>query len=159
MSFAADNGIPVIRFRAGERKADVVKPYFDAVAEPGVVALGIAQEVQHVTMGTAINRDADSGLPHYTFARRQRRVTVFYFYIYDDNWGPCFIKLCAYFPYPGKLWCNGHEWVKRQLEKKHIDYVPWPAGSLRSTTPRLCGGYAAEFRRTRSRSCSTTGWQ
>jgi hypothetical protein len=49
-------------------------------------------------------------------------VSVVYFYIADADWGPCFIKLCAYFPYPGKVWCNGHEFAKRQLERRGIAY-------------------------------------
>jgi hypothetical protein len=28
--------------------------------------------------------------------------------------GPGFIKICTYFPYPVKVWVNGHEWAKRQ---------------------------------------------
>jgi len=35
-------------------------------------------------------------------------VTVYYFYLADSEFGLGFIKLCAYFPYPGKVWVNGH---------------------------------------------------
>ena len=31
-----------------------------------------------------------------------------------DDFGPAFVKVCAYFPYPMKIWVNGHEWAKRQ---------------------------------------------
>jgi hypothetical protein len=41
-------------------------------------------------------------------------VTVYYFYVLDADFGPGFIKLCSYFPYPAKVWLNGHEWAKRQ---------------------------------------------
>jgi hypothetical protein len=41
----------------------------------------------------------------------------YYFYLWDEDFGPAFIKLCAYFPYPGKVWVNGHEWAKRQAAK------------------------------------------
>ena len=34
--------------------------------------------------------------------------------------GPAFIKVCAYFPYPAKIWVNGHEWAKRQALKAGI---------------------------------------
>jgi len=36
---------------------------------------------------------------------------------------PAFIKLCAYFPYPGKVWVNGHEWAKRQAVKAGIGFT------------------------------------
>jgi hypothetical protein len=35
-------------------------------------------------------------------------------YVWDEDFGPAFIKICSYFPYPIKVWVNGHEWAKRQ---------------------------------------------
>ena len=49
--WAQANGVPVIRFKAGERKADVMSPYLQAAATAGrweVVAIGCAQEFQYV---------------------------------------------------------------------------------------------------------------
>src|SRR5688572_10233208 len=37
----------------------------------------------------------------------------YYVYIFDEQMGPGFIKICAYAPYPIKVWLNGHEAVKR----------------------------------------------
>ncbi|MDA0813119.1 MAG: hypothetical protein O3C21_12130 [Verrucomicrobia bacterium] len=45
-------------------------------------------------------------------------VNYYYFYCYDRNFGPFFIKYRSYFPYNGKLCINGHEWLKRQLALK-----------------------------------------
>ena len=50
----------------------------------------------------------------FSFHKADRRVTCFYFYLWDADFGPAFIKVCAYFPYPIKVWLNGHEWAKRQ---------------------------------------------
>jgi hypothetical protein len=36
--------------------------------------------------------------------------------------GPAFIKICAYFPYPGKIWFNGHEWAKRQAARAGLSF-------------------------------------
>ena len=33
-----------------------------------------------------------------------------------------FIKFCTYFPYPAKVWVNGHEWAKRQAAKAGIGF-------------------------------------
>lgn len=120
-AYAEDRGIPVVRFGAGDRKIDVARPYLEQGGSPGVVLIGKAQETQWVTMGTDRRRDPSSGVPHFRFERKERRITVYYFYIRDAEWGPCFIKLAAYFPYPGKLWCNGHSWAQRRLEKREID--------------------------------------
>jgi hypothetical protein len=49
VEFAADNGIPVIRFAKGQRKLEVMRPYLDRLAREGrtgVAAIGVAQEFQ-----------------------------------------------------------------------------------------------------------------
>jgi hypothetical protein len=50
-------------------------------------------------------------------------VTCYYFYLWDAEFGPAFIKVCAYFPYPAKIWVNGHEWAKRQATKAGIGFT------------------------------------
>ena len=59
----------------------------------------------------------------FSFAKADRRVTCYYFYLWDDDFGPAFIKVCAYFPYPVKVWVNGHEWAKRQATKAGIGFT------------------------------------
>ena len=116
-SFAKRHQIPVLRFARRDRQIDLIQPYFRAATEPGVIAIGVAQEFQSVLIGydrAAKKSEPRSGGPHYSFAKEDRRVTVYYFYIADAEFGLGFIKLCAYFPYPGKVWVNGHEWAKRQ---------------------------------------------
>jgi hypothetical protein len=123
--WAQANAVPVIRFKAGERKADVMRPYLEAAAAAGrsqVVAVGCAQEFQLVW--TARKRDTNpGGCPQFSFTREQRRVSVFYVYIFDERMGPGFIKICTYFPYPVKVWVNGHEWAKRQALAAGIGFT------------------------------------
>src|SRR5271166_374803 len=123
--WAQANGVPLIRFRAGERKADVMAPYLEAAAAAGrsqVVAIGCAQEFQLVW--TAGKRDTDpGGCPQFSFTKEQRRVSVFYVYIWDTKMGSGFIKICTYFPYPVKAWVNGHEWAKRQALAAGIGFT------------------------------------
>src|SRR5216684_3261452 len=123
--WAQASGVPVIRFKAGERKADVMAPYLDAAAAAGrsqVAAIGCAQEFQRVW--TARKRDTDPGrCPQFSFTKEQRRVSVFYVYIWDTTMGSGFIKICTYFPYPVKAWVNGHEWAKRQALAAGIGFT------------------------------------
>jgi len=123
--WALANGIPLISFRAGERKAEVMAPYLDAAAATGrsqVAAVGCAQEFQLVW--TARKRATGPGLcPQFSFTKEQRRVSVFYAYIFDEQMGPGFIKICSYFPYPVKVWVNGHEWAKRQAAAAGIGFT------------------------------------
>jgi len=125
-AFAEARGIPVLllkkpdRSRWDDRKLDHVRPYLDDAKEPGVVAIVVAQEFQWVMMG--INGAKKPKAVHFNFDKAQRRVTTYYFYILDADFGPGFIKICSYFPYPGKVWLNGHEWAKRQAAKEGITY-------------------------------------
>ena len=124
-AWAQANGIPLIRFGAGERKADVMAPYLQAAEASGrsqVAAIGCAQEFQRVW--TARKRDTDPGAcPQFSFTKEQRRVSVFYVYIFDEQMGGGFIKICSYFPYPVKVWINGHEWAKRQAAAAGIGFT------------------------------------
>jgi hypothetical protein len=123
-SFATANGIPWVRFGKDDRKIDVMQPYLDrqaATGRSGVAAVGVAQEFQRVW--AAYQRDTRTAAPQYTFAKADRRVTCYYFYLWDEDSGPAFIKVCAYFPYPAKIWVNGHEWAKRQALKAGIGFT------------------------------------
>ena len=135
--WAQANGVPVIRFGAGERKADVMAPYLDAAAGSGrsqVAAIGCAQEFQLVW--TARKRDTDpGGCPQFSFTKEQRRVSVFYVYIWDTTMGSGFIKICSYFPYPVKAWVNGHEWAKRQALTAGIGFAALSNGFASCADP------------------------
>jgi hypothetical protein len=142
--FAREHELPVIRFTRGERKRDRMRPYLERAARlehDGVVALGLAQENQSVWMGTDVHR-GPTGVPHYAFRRVMRRISVFYFYFHDREWGPSFIKVASYFPYPIKLWCNGHERAKRELTRRGIAYTALDNGFASCADPaalqRIC---------------------
>jgi hypothetical protein len=70
-----------------------------------------------------------------------------YLYFADAEWGPAFIKLCSYAPYP--LWCcaNGHEWAKRQLTKAGIGFTALDNGLCTvedpATAHRICARLGA----------------
>jgi hypothetical protein len=122
-SFAEGNDIAWVRFAKGDRKADVMRPYLDrqaATGRSGVAAIGVAQEFQRVW--TAYQRETRTAAPQFTFAKTDRRVTCYYFYLWDEDFGPAFIKVCAYFPYPAKIWVNGPEWAKRQAARAGLGY-------------------------------------
>src|SRR5262249_50850840 len=145
--WAQANGIPLIRFTAGQRKADVMAPYLDAAAASGrsqVAAIGCAQEFQLVW--TARRRATDPGAcPQFSFTKEQRRVSVFYLYIWDSKMGSGFIKICTYFPYPLKAWVNGHEWAKRQAIRAGLSFTALSNGFAACEDPAalqaICDGF------------------
>ncbi len=123
-AFAAEHDLPVVRFNKDDRKIDVMRPRIAALERagaPGVAAIGVAQEFQNVF---AAGKGAGSnGIPWFSFSKADRRVTCFYFYLFDEQFGPAFIKICSYFPYPIKVWVNGHEWAKRQCAAAGIGFT------------------------------------
>ncbi len=122
-SFAEANGIPWVKFARDDRKVGVMAPYLHEAAATGrsrVAAIGVAQEFQRVW--AAYQRETKTAAPQFTFAKADRRVTCYYFYLWDEDFGPAFIKVCAYFPYPAKIWVNGHGWAKRQATRAGLGY-------------------------------------
>jgi len=97
-----------------------------------VAAIGIAQEYQNVFAAT---RRANGAAVWFSFTKADRRVTCFYFYLWDEDFGPAFIKVCAYFPYPVKVWVNGHEWAKRQAVHAGIGFTELSNGFATCTDP------------------------
>lgn len=135
--FAEANQVPVVRFGKGERKVEVMRRYVAAQAgtgRSGVAAIGVAQEFQRVfTAATTPARGG--GAPHFAWGKADRRVTCYYFYVWDADFGMAFIKVCAYFPYPVKIWLNGHEWAKRQARKAGIGFTELSNGFATTDDP------------------------
>src|SRR5690242_3403573 len=122
--FAEEEHIPVVRFTKTDRKIEKMRPYLAAQAKTGrsgVAAIGVTQEYANVFTGT--QREGSNGVPWFSFTKADRRVSCHYFYLWDADFGPAFIKVCAYFPYPAKIWVNGHEWAKRQALKAGIAFT------------------------------------
>ena len=133
--FAADNTIPVVRFGKADRKIEVMRPYLArqaATGRAGVAAIGVAQEFAPVFTATKKQRGKTVW---FSFTKANRRVTCYYFYLWDDDVGPAFVKVCAYFPYPMKIWVNGHEWAKRQAVKAGIGFTELSNGFATATDP------------------------
>jgi hypothetical protein len=76
----------------------------------------------------ARNRSRTPGVVSYDFVKEERKVSAYYFYVHDPQFGPGFIKICSYFPYPAKVWVNGHEWAKRQAGREGLSYATLAEG-------------------------------
>jgi hypothetical protein len=141
-AFAKAQAVPVLhlakpdRTRWDDRKLDHVQPYMASAEQAGrygVVAIVAAQEFQWVfsatkkTQGKAVSFD---------WARTERRVSCYYFYICDREFGPGFIKICTYFPWPAKIWVNGHEWAKRQARRGRLPFTELANGFASCERPQ-----------------------
>ena len=139
--YADRHAIPILKLRGpdrsrwDDRKLDHVRPYLDVAERErrfGVVAIVAGQEFAWVF--SARNRGSGKAV-WFEFFRERRRVGVYYFYIQDPDFGPAFIKICTYFPYPAQIWVNGHEWAKRQSEHAGVDYTALSNGFASSPEP------------------------
>ncbi len=63
-------------------------------------------------------------------------VNHFYFYGFDDDFGPFFVKFGTYFPYTAKVCINGHEWAKRQAAKAGIGFEALDNGFASCDDPK-----------------------
>lgn len=129
-AFAGRHAIPLVDFRSGQRKDDVMREHLARfLAEgrtEGVVFIGRAQEKVSV-WATTRRRDAEGkSCPWIT--RESRVVTQWYFYCHDACAGPFFLKYCGYFPYNAKLCCNGNEYAKCMAARAGIGFTPLDNG-------------------------------
>src|SRR5207249_4125766 len=96
---------------------------------------------------TERRRNPQTGQPYPWLVRSTAMVNHYYFYGVDRDFGPFFLKFCAYFPYTGKLCLNGHEYLKRQLAQRGIAYEALDNGILSCADPAqlqaLCDGLSA----------------
>jgi len=153
--FAAQRKIPILalkkpdRSRWDDRKLDHVRPHLERAEREGrfgVVAIVAGQEFQWVF--AARNRSKKPGVASLDFFKEERRVGAYYFYILDREFGPGFIKICTYAPWPAKVWLNGHEWVKRQALRGGIAYTELENGFRSCSDPErlqaICDTFGPE---------------
>jgi hypothetical protein len=120
--FARDHAVPWVDFAKGQRKDDVMHEYLaEFNGTEGVLFIGRAQE-KTTLFRTEKRRDLH-GDTYPWIVKSTGLVNHFYFYCYDADFGPFFLKFCSYFPYNAKLCLNGNEWAKRQAGKAGIGFT------------------------------------
>src|SRR5262249_35570060 len=134
-SYAIQHEVPLVQFRKGQRKDDVMKEHLGKFRrDEGVVFIGKAQEKTPV-FRTEKRRNPRTDQPYPWIVRSTAMVNHYYVYGLDRNFGPFFLKFCSYFPFNAKLYLNGHEYAKRQLAQKGISFATLDNGVLRCADP------------------------
>ncbi len=146
--YARSEGVEVVAFEKKQRKEDVAAEYRARFCgEEGVLFVGKAQEKASV-FRTERRRNPKTGASYAWLYRSTAMVNQYYFYALDRDFGPFFLKFCSYFPYNAKLCINGHEYAKRQLDRRGIRYEPLDNGILSCEEPavlqRICDELSAE---------------
>jgi hypothetical protein len=131
--FTEENHVPLIHFERGQRKDDLAAQYRQQFTQSeGVMFIGVAQEKSQSFMAT---KKDQSGYVGFEYSRRSVNVNHYYFYLQDADFGPGFIKVCSYAPYPIKVYLNGHEWAKQQLRHAGIEFETLDNGFLSCPAP------------------------
>jgi len=141
--FAEREGAPLVHFERKQRKDEVAARHRACFGKPeGVVFVGVAQEKASSFKARKVM--GPRGGVHFDFTRQPVAVNHYYFYVQDAEWGPGFMKVGSYAPYPVKLCLNGHEWVKQQLRREGIGFASLDNGFLSCEEPErlqeLCDG-------------------
>jgi len=132
--FAEEHQIPVLHFERGMDKDKIAAGYRARFAQPeGVVFIGVAQERAISFKGQKVIESG--GGFHFAFSRQPVAVNHYYFYVQDPEWGPGFLKIGTYLPYPVRLCLNGHEWVKQHLRREQIAFASLDNGFLSCADP------------------------
>jgi hypothetical protein len=84
-----------------------------------MVFIGVAPEKVN---GFKAKKDQKGKAVLFQFSRQSVYVKVYYFGLLDREFGPGFIKIATYAPYPVKVCLNGHEWAKQQLRQEGIGF-------------------------------------
>ena len=127
--FARRGGIDLVSFRRFERKDERTQGYLRGHdGTEGVLYIGKAQEKARVLRTERRERPGGGMCPW--LAPSTAMVNHYYVYIFDDDFGPLFIKFCSYFPHNAKLCVNGHEYLKRQLAKRGVAFEALDNGIL-----------------------------
>ena len=116
--------LDLVRFGKGQSKDQVAKEYL-AGHHGGecILFVGVAQEKNRVWR-TAQRQDRATGKRYPWLYQEGAMVNHWYFYGFDADFGPFYIKFCGYFPYTGQIYFNGHEYAKQQCQKQGITFAP-----------------------------------
>jgi hypothetical protein len=147
-TFAKRERVPLITFVKGQRKDEVTLEHLARFKKnQGVLFIGKAQEKATVVR-TERRGNPKTGQTYPWLVRATAMVNQYYAYCVDEDFGPFFWKFSSYFPYNAKLCINGHEYLKRQLDKRGVKYEPLDNGLLSCAEPKraqqICDNLSAD---------------
>lgn len=146
--FIDEQGVDLVAFKKGESKEEIAKSYLARHdGSDAILFVGQAQEKATV-FRTQKRKNPTTGKTYPWLVSDTAIVNHFYFYGYDRDFGPFFIKFCTYFPYAAKCCINGHEWAKCQATKHAVGFEALDNGFASTEDPqalqRICRRLSAD---------------
>jgi len=119
-AWAAENAVPVIDCKAGERKHLIAEEYLRTHSVgPGVFMVLVSRAP---AMVWDVRRSAD-GTVIGNLARKRTYVNHYSFHIMDRQWGHLTIKMAGHAPFGAQVLLNGHEHVAVAAQAAGIGFT------------------------------------
>ena len=118
-ALATENGVSIEFVRSSSvRKEDLVQRIVDRRGtDPGLVHILSAMESCSSFQPW---HDKQTGQ---TFLRPgSGKCLHYYFYFIDEEFGLCYLRVPTWAPFRLQFYCNGHNWLARQLAKRNIGF-------------------------------------
>jgi hypothetical protein len=136
--------LDLVRFAKGQSKDQVAREYLAGKSGGDqILFVGVAQEKARIWR-TSQRRDPATGKRYPWLYQDQAMVNHWYFYGFDADFGPFYMKFCGYFPFTGQIYFNGHEYAKQQCLKQGITFAPldnaFGTVSDPAAVQRICDG-------------------
>jgi len=121
--YIASRDLDLIHFKKDVRKDDIAKEYLaDHDGREQLLFVGRAQE-RTAVWRTRRRRDGVTGRTYPWLFKESAMVNHWYFYGFDRDVGPFFIKFCGYFPFTAQVYLNGHEYAKQKCRRAGIAFA------------------------------------
>ena len=131
--------VPILEDPEGRRE-DIVAPYFSHAKPDQIVAIIKAREPAHILISIGGRESRGCHLE-----RTRRWVMQYNFYLQDREFGPMFIRMCPYFPFPARLCLNQHHWIAEQLKKRGVRFCKSDNSFSACADPEMLQGIADEL--------------
>jgi hypothetical protein len=122
--YAAAHAIPLVAAPQGQRKEDVVAPYYRRFqATEGVVAILTSTESGRTFVSYTPRYPPSGGDPGYRLLHPARkRFLHYYFYVLDPVLGPMSVRVGTFLPFTLAVFLNGHSFLAQELTRLGIGF-------------------------------------
>lgn len=121
---AVEHGIPLVAAPKGERKEDVVAPYYRSFKETeGLVCILTSTETGRTFVSYTPRYAPPSGDTGYRLLHAARkRFLHFYFYLLDPVLGPMSLRVGTFLPFTLAVFLNGHSFLAQELTRLGVSF-------------------------------------
>jgi hypothetical protein len=122
--YAAEHAIPLVAAPKGQRKEDVVAPYYRRFrAAEGVVAILTSTESGRTFVSYLPRYPPSGGDPGYRLLHPARkRFLHYYFYLLDPVLGPMSVRVGTFLPFTLAVFLNGHSFLAQELTRLNVGF-------------------------------------